>query len=177
MNDQSYVVITKSKEEDLVREEYSAGKWFNVPTKEIVKKMEGILKATRENKNEHMIAVGISGDVSDIIEGSTNEISTDDFERAEASVKDGIQYHVHSHSIDYDKNPSGIDFSSTDPGQVNFVLGYETFIQNKHHYVGGYKSEEIVTEHIVMYNRAGKLYEMKFSDFKKLVSKVNKQRR
>ena len=154
-----------------------------VPSKTTIDKMEGIFSS--RSLVEKGIAVETSGYSSNIISGTENRISSEQWTPAFKEIGDHggeIDYLIHLHPLNLREqkvgspNPSEIDRSESNffNSKLGVILSYEQkYDVNR---TGTSLNEKDYIPTVSFYNSSSNdaIYKMSFRSFKQLVSKINK---
>ena len=154
-----------------------------VPSKTTIDKMERIFSS--RSLVEKGIAVESSGNSSNIISGTENSISSEQWTPAFKEIADhggDIDYLVHLHPLNLREqkvgspNPSEIDRAESNffNSKLGVILSYEQKIDINR--TGSSLNEKDYTPTVSFYNSSSNdaIYKMSFRSFKHLVSKINK---
>lgn len=179
--------VTSKKEKD-INNSINNGNFIDVPSNEVVSKMEDAYKITEKNGKEHGFRVGEKGSVSVMVEGNNSSIEPKDWIPAIEDLKaknDYVAYDVHTHpkpeykegsaDVPYNNLPSGTDKDNIVGSKPNVVLGYDFTTSQPSGQVGGMPTVKYHRS-IGFFNSDGLINpkSIKFSDFKSAVKKINK---
>ena len=182
------LVLTDSKKEEKVNAAIDAGAVINVPSNEVVSKMEEAYDKTEKSGNEHGFVVGRKGESSKMVEGEKGKITSKEWAAALDEIVgqgDLKSYDVHTHPNTTETDgkvgtptPSVEDMAHASSTHPDAVLGYhQTPIPPPSNQIGG--SGTVLTErHIGFFNSSGSLTPIngiRFDSFKSTVKKINKQ--
>ena len=186
--DDKVLVLTTSKKEDKVDEAIKNGSTVNVPSNEVVDKMEECFNNTEKSGKENGFRVGEKGSSSIIVEGSAGEINGNDWKPAVDDLRnkgDLVAYDAHTHPLEKDGNgnvvsygvaePSGTDKNNIVGSQPSVVLGYRQQItQPSSNTIGGSATVSFPRQ-IGFFRASGLIAQpIDFSTFKRAVNKINK---
>ena len=170
-----YLVLTSGQDVEM-------DKVIAVPTQRTLDKMESLFSS----KVEKGIAVGINGESSMVITGTTDYISTAQWEPALREIlEDGgtIDYLVHLHPLNLEEmsggspNPSEIDRNQSNffNSMLGIILSYQQTMDMNRHGMSLDKRDYVPT--ISFYNSSSSeaVHKMGFRAFKSLISKINRQ--
>ena len=179
----------KDAKEEAITKSISDGKVIDVPSNEVVAKMELAYNNTKKSGKENGFIVGKTGKSSIMVEGSEGSIKKE-WKAAQDDITskgDLKSYDVHTHPIERDQDgkiinvgtpsPSGTDMSNASVNHPDAVLGYIQVIPPA---ISGQMGGERVPQEIKQigfYNSNGSLTGptgIKFDDFKSAVNKINK---
>ena len=191
--DDKKLVLTNSSNESKVNQAIENGSVVNVPSNEVVNKMESAFDKTEATGNEHGFVVGEAGKSSKIVEGSAGKVEGAEWNDALRDLNsqgDAQAYDVHTHPLEKNAagevvsvglpQPSGAD---TDPKnnelniQPSAVLGYKQVITPPPSGTIGGTPTSTFERQIGFYNTNGSIHpgvEIKFQNFSNAVKKINK---
>jgi hypothetical protein len=182
-----FLVLTNSSKSEKVDEAINNGRIIKNPSNELVSKSEDAYDKTESSGKENYFAVGEKGMISKTVEGSEGEITGTQSTEARRDLFDKgdlFSYDVHTHPNE--KNSSGelISIGTAIPSEtdktgsdirINIVLGYsKRIIPPPSNTIGGSSTVE-ASRTIGFYNSSGSVSTMSFSDFSKIVGKINKK--
>ena len=184
------MLLINSKKDDKVNAAIEQGTFIKVPSNKVVDKMEEAYNLTENTGKEHGFRVGNKGTISTMASGRETEIGPDEWKPAVSSIVeqgDLVSYDVHTHpkpkyeqgsqTIPFNNMPSETDQMNTVGNQPSVVLGYYfQEIRNLNTFGSG-QTDISLHRSICFYNKNGaiNLEEIRFSDFKSAVKKINKE--
>jgi hypothetical protein len=186
--DDKILVLTTSKQEEKVDKSIENGDVINVPSNEVVNKMDQAFTNTETSGLENGFRVGEKGTVSVTVQGTKDEIDSKSWKPAVDDLRnkgDMVAYDVHTHPLEKDASgnvtaiglaePSGTDQSNVVGSQPNVVLGYgQKITQPGSNVIGGTPTVTFPRQ-IGFYNSNRVLGKsIDFSTFSNTVKRINK---
>ena len=184
------MLLINSKKDDKVNAAIEQGTFIKVPSNKVVDKMEEAYNLTENTGKEHGFRVGNKGTISTMVSGRETEIGPDEWKPAVSSIVeqgDLVSYDVHTHpkpkyeqgsqTIPFNNMPSETDQMNTVGNQPNVVLGYYFQETRNVNTFGSGQTDVSLHRSICFYNKNGAINseEIRFSDFKSAVKKINKE--
>ena len=184
------MLLINSKKDDNINAAIKQGTFINVPSDAVVNKMEEAYDLTEKNGKEYGFRVGNKGTISTMVSGKEKEIGSDEWKPAISSIVeqgDLVSYDVHTHpkpkyeqgdkEIPFNNMPSGTDKMNTVGNQPNVVLGYFYQETRNTNILGSGQTDVSFHRSICFYNKNGAINseEIRFSDFKSAVKRINKE--
>lgn len=192
--DDKKLVLTYSRSEDKVNTAIDEGSVVDVPTNDIVDKMEKVFDLSETTGNEHEFMVGDNGRTSKIIEGTEGKVSEKQMLESQKDLNaqgDAVAYDVHSHPLGKDANGVVVDIGVPEPSdgdktsqgsglftKPSVILGYKQITTPPPTGTLGGKPNVTYQRQIGFYNSSGSIHkntEISFSKFKTVVRKINKK--
>jgi hypothetical protein len=186
--DDKLLVLTTSNQEEKVNSTIENGGVVNVPSNEVVSTMEEAFTNSEKSSLENGFRVGEKGNVSIMVEGTKDNISSEAWEPAVDDLRnkgDMVAYDVHTHPLEKDASgkvtayglaePSGTDKSNVVGNQPNVVLGYgQKITQPSGNVIGGSPIIEFPRQ-IGFFNSSGLIAKpIDFANFSYVVKRINK---
>lgn len=184
------MLLINSKKDDKVNAAIEQGTFIKVPSNKVVDKMEEAYNLTENTGKEHGFRVGNKGTISTMVSGRETEIGPDEWKPAVSSIVeqgDLVSYDVHTHpkpkyeqgsqTIPFNNMPSETDQMNTVGNQPSVVLGYYFQETRNVNTFGSGQTDVSLHRSICFYNKNGAINseEIRFSDFKSAVKKINKE--
>ena len=194
------IILSKTTDSEKVDEAIASGEVINLPSSDVVSKMDDSYKKTEKTSNEHGFAVATDGTASTVKEGKPEKISLNSSytELTDAGKTGSYDVHTHPNVVVDGVKKFGPAEPSTKGGDTasygehgenspSIVLGYKGETVTTESQIGsgggisafnrdtGPKTTTTITKMIGFYNGSGSVgVQIPFSDFKNAVKKATK---
>lgn len=188
------LVLTTSKKEADVNSAIDKGQVVNVPSNEVIAKMDEAYSSTEKTGKENGFVVATDGTTSTMKEGSESSVRlSGKYNELEDAGKTS-SYDVHTHPNGVDANGEIVDVGAPKPsgatGDVgsygkdgpndspSVVLGYEVTKTTTSSQIGGTtRTDTNITPQVGFYNGSGQVGQpVDYKDLKKAANKINNPR-
>ncbi|MGX7668863.1 DUF6443 domain-containing protein [Flavobacterium pedocola] len=194
------LVLTTSKKEGDVNNAIDKGQVINVPSNEVISKMDAAYAATEKSGKENGFVVATDGTTSSMKEGGEASVRLGSKYDELAEAGKTSSYDVHTHPNGTDANGEIVDVGAPNPSGTigadgtgtkdigsygkdgpndspSVVLGYDVTKTTTTSQIGGTtRTDTTVTRKIGFYNGSGQVGQpVNYKDFKKAVDKINNQ--